>query len=55
VAALLQGTVDVVGKEVVGAGQELETVLNEAAAGRITADPIASPTWEHADFNLNIR
>jgi ABC-type transport system substrate-binding protein len=55
VAALLQGTVDIVGKEVVGAGQELETVLKEGEAGTIAAEPIASPTWEHADFNLNVR
>ena len=55
VAALLQGTVDIVGKEVIGAGQELETVIKEALEGKINAEPIASPTWEHADFNLNIR
>ncbi len=55
VAALLQGTVDIVGKEVIGAGQELETVIKEAQAGKINAEPIASPTWEHADFNLNVR
>ncbi len=55
VAALLQGTVDVVGKETLGAGQELQTVIEENAKGTIVAEPIASPTWEHADFNLNIR
>jgi hypothetical protein len=55
VAALLQGTVDIVGKEVIGAGQELETVLKEGETGTIAAEPIASPTWEHADFNLNVR
>ena len=55
VAALLQGTVDIVGKEVIGAGQELETVIKEALEGKIKAEPIASPTWEHADFNLNTR
>jgi ABC-type transport system substrate-binding protein len=55
VAALLQGTVDIVGKEVIGAGQELETVIKEALEGKINAEPIASPTWEHADFNLNVR
>ena len=55
VAALLQGTVDVVGKETLGAGQELQTVIEENEKGTIVAEPIASPTWEHADFNLNIR
>ncbi len=57
VAALLQGTVDVVGKETLGAGQELETVIKEGAKpdGTITADPIPSPTWEHVDMNLNTR
>jgi ABC-type transport system substrate-binding protein len=55
VAALLQGTVDIVGKEVIGAGQELETVIKASLEGKIKAEPIASPTWEHADFNLNVR
>ncbi len=57
VAALLQGTVDVVGKETIGAGQELETVIKESAKpdGTVTADPIPSPTWEHVDMNLNTR
>jgi hypothetical protein len=40
---------------VIGAGQELETVIKEALEGKIKAEPIASPTWEHADFNLNTR
>ncbi len=55
VAALLQGTVDVVGKETLGAGQELQTVIEENAKGNIVAEPVGSQTWEHADFNLNIR
>jgi ABC-type transport system substrate-binding protein len=55
VAALQQGTVDIVGKETIGAGQELETVIKEAEAGNMKADPIASPTWEHADFNLFVK
>lgn len=55
VAALLQGTVDVVGKETLGAGAELETVIKEGAAGKINGEPGPSPTWEHVDFNLNTR
>ncbi|MCS7325524.1 MAG: ABC transporter substrate-binding protein [Anaerolineae bacterium] len=55
VAALLQGTVDVVGKEVLGAGQELQTVIEESKKGTIVAVPMGSPTWEHVDFNLNVR
>lgn len=55
VAALLQGTVDVVGKEVIGAGAELETVIKEGAAGNINGEPGPSPTWEHVDINLNVR
>ncbi|GAB4448067.1 MAG: ABC transporter substrate-binding protein [Chloroflexi bacterium OHK40] len=52
VAQLLTGEVDVVGKETLGAGAEVQTVLDAAAAGDIQAYLSASPTWEHIDFNL---
>jgi ABC-type transport system substrate-binding protein len=55
VAQLLTGEVDVLGSETLGAGAEVETVLQEAEAGNIQAVTIASPTWEHIDFNLFIR
>ncbi|PDV97397.1 ABC transporter substrate-binding protein [Candidatus Chloroploca asiatica] len=55
VAQLLTGEVDVLGSETLGAGPEVETVLQAGAAGDIQAFTIASSTWEHIDFNLNIR
>jgi ABC-type transport system substrate-binding protein len=55
VAQLLTGEVDVLGTETLGAGPELETVLEAAAAGEIQAELLSSPTWEHIDMNLFIR
>jgi ABC-type transport system substrate-binding protein len=55
VAQLLTGEVDVLGSETLGAGAEVQTVLDAAAAGDVQAYTIASPTWEHIDFNLNIK
>jgi ABC-type transport system substrate-binding protein len=55
VAQLLTGDVDLIDKTTLGAGPELETVLQEAEAGTIQADTTASPTWEHVDFNLFVR
>jgi ABC-type transport system substrate-binding protein len=55
VAQLLTGDVDLIDKTTLGAGPELETVLQEAEAGTIQAETTASPTWEHVDFNLFVR
>jgi ABC-type transport system substrate-binding protein len=55
VAQLLTGEVDVLGSETLGAGAEVETVLQAAEAGDVQAFTIASPTWEHVDFNLFVR
>jgi ABC-type transport system substrate-binding protein len=55
VAQLLTGEVDVVGKETLGAGAEVQTVLDAAAAGDVQAFLSASPTWEHIDFNLFVK
>ena len=55
VAALLAGTVDVVGSETLGAGAEAKTVFDAAKAGKVASENIASATWEHIDFNLNSR
>jgi ABC-type transport system substrate-binding protein len=55
VAQLLTGEVDVVGKETLGAGAEVQTVLDAAAAGDIQAYLSASPTWEHIDFNIFVK
>ncbi len=55
VAQLLTGEVDALGTETLGAGAEVETVLQAAEAGDVQAFTIASPTWEHIDFNLFVR
>ncbi|HMP40036.1 MAG TPA: ABC transporter substrate-binding protein, partial [Roseiflexaceae bacterium] len=55
VSQLLTGDVDILDPTTLGAGAEVETVLNAAAEGRIQADIIASPTWEHVDFNIFVR
>ena len=53
VAQLLTGDVDVVGSETLGAGAEVQTVLDAQKAGKPIQVLIeASPTWEHIDFNL---
>ncbi len=55
VAQLLTGDIDVLGTETLGAGPEVESVLQAAEQGQIQAETIASPTWEHMDFNLFTR
>jgi len=55
VAGLLQGDVDIIGKETLGAGTELEAVVKAASEKKIVADVSASPTWEHVDMNLFVR
>jgi ABC-type transport system substrate-binding protein len=55
VAQLLTGEVDVIGTETLGAGAEVQTVLDAAAQGDVQGFTIASPTWEHIDFNLFVK
>ena len=56
VAALLAGDVDVVGTETLGAGSEVQAVLDAKKAGKpIDVFSQPTPTWEHIDFNLNVR
>jgi ABC-type transport system substrate-binding protein len=50
VAQLLTGEVDVVGSETLGAGPEVETVLQNQDTLQVLIEP--SATWEHIDFNL---
>lgn len=54
VAQLLNGEVDVLEKTTLGAGPEVETVLNAGEEGQIQTFLDASPTWEHIDINLFI-
>jgi len=52
VAALLTGDVDVLGTETLGAGAEVQTVVDAAAKGKVQVKTLASPTWAHSDFNM---
>jgi ABC-type transport system substrate-binding protein len=52
VAALLGGDVDYLEKATLGAGAEVQTVVDAAKQGKVKVDLSASPTWEHIDFNL---
>ena len=55
VAQLLTGDVDVIGSETLGAGAEVQTVLDAQKAGKPVQVLIeASATWEHTDINLFI-
>jgi ABC-type transport system substrate-binding protein len=55
VAALLAGDVDIVGSETLGGGSEAKAVVDAAKEGKIQAVNLPSATWEHIDFNLNVR
>jgi ABC-type transport system substrate-binding protein len=52
VAQLLSGDVDYLDTSTLGAGAEVQTVLDAAKAGKIKAVVVPSTTWEHIDFNL---
>ncbi len=55
VAQLLTGDVDVIGSETLGAGAEVQTVLDAQKAGQpvqVLIEP--SATWEHIDMSLFI-
>jgi ABC-type transport system substrate-binding protein len=55
VAQLLTGQVDVIDSSTLGAGAEVQTVLDAQAAGKPVQVLIeASATWEHIDMNLFI-
>jgi len=55
VAQLLSGDIDYVEKATLGAGAEVQTVLDAAKEGKIHAEVLPSPTWEHIDMNMFIR
>ena len=55
VAQLLTGEIDVLGTETLGGGAEVQMVLDAAARGKVQAFTLASPAWEHIDFNLNVK
>lgn len=52
VAQLLNGDVDYLDKSTLGAGAEVQTLVDAAAEGRVNIEIIPSPTWEHIDMNM---
>ena len=53
VAQLLNGDVDFLDDSTLGAGAEVQTVIDAAESGQPVEYEIAgSPTWEHIDINL---
>ena len=55
VAQLISGDIDYLERATLGGGPEVQTVLDAAKEGKVNAEIVASPTWEHIDFNLNIK
>ena len=52
VAQLLSGDVDYLDTATLGAGAEVQTVLDAAREGKVQAEVVPSTSWEHIDFNL---
>jgi len=52
VAQLLSGDIDYLEKATLGAGPELQSVIEAGKAGKVKVELGASPTWEHIDMNL---
>jgi ABC-type transport system substrate-binding protein len=52
VAQLLSGEVDYLEKATLGAGAEVQTVVDAAAEGKVKVHILPSPTWEHIDMNM---
>jgi ABC-type transport system substrate-binding protein len=55
VAQLLSGEVDYLEKATLGAGAEVQTVLDAAKEGKVQAEVLPSPTWEHIDMNMFVK
>ena len=52
VAQLLSGDVDYLEKTTLGAGSEVQTVMDAVKTGKVNAKIIPSPSWEHIDMNM---
>jgi len=52
VAQLISGDVDYLDTASLGGGPEVQTVLDATKEGKVKSQIVASPTWEHIDFNL---
>ena len=56
VAQLINDDVDFLDETTLGAGAEMQTVIDAAkATGNIKHEIIVSPTWEHVDLNLFLK
>ena len=56
VAALLNGEADIADPTTLAASSEVQAVLDAVKAGKpIVSEFQATPTWEHIDFNLNVK
>lgn len=56
VAQLLNGDVDYLDDSTLGAGAEVQTVIDAAnSTGAVMYDIAGSPTWEHIDMNLFVK
>ena len=56
VAQLLNGDVDYLDDSTLGAGAEVQTVIDAAnSTGAVMHDIAGSPTWEHIDMNLFVK
>lgn len=55
VAQLLSGDVDLLEKSTLGAGAEVQTVVDAGKEGKINTYIDASPTWEHIDMNMFVK
>jgi ABC-type transport system substrate-binding protein len=55
VAQLLTGEIDTLGSETLGAGAEVQTVIDAAKEGKVNTIIQASATWEHIDIALFVK
>jgi ABC-type transport system substrate-binding protein len=55
VAQLLTGDVDVLFGETLGAGAEVQTVVDASKEGKASVYILASATWEHIDISLFVK
>lgn len=55
VAQLLTGEIDVVGSETLGAGAEVQTVVDASKEGKVNVTIQASATWEHIDMQMFVK
>jgi ABC-type transport system substrate-binding protein len=55
VAQLLTGDVDILDDTTLGAGSEVQTVIDAAKEGKVITLIEPSATWEHIDMNMFVK